>query len=144
MREIKFRAWDTGKRLIFGKSDGWVHNTRFHLKLNGELYDSNLPDKKDHLKDLIPMQYTGLKDKNGKELYYDSDLIKLPGSDKVWMAIKDRFDIPVFMADQGITIVDFRDYFMERPVDAFEIIGTQQENPELLGEAAKRPEGDND
>jgi hypothetical protein len=42
------------------------------------------------------------------------------------------------MADQGITIVDFRDYFMERSVDAFEIIGTKQENPELLGSPTRR------
>jgi hypothetical protein len=122
MREIKFKVYDKQVKRIMGQEE--FDFLSLHRFLNNE--------------DFIIMQYTGLKDKNGKELYYDSDLIKLPGSDKVWMAIKDRFDIPVFMADQGITIVDFRDYFMERSVDAFEIIGTKQENPELLGSPTRR------
>ena len=50
MRDIKFRAWDsTRNEMYYG-------------------YDCYNPIPKGYC-DLIPMQYTGLKDKNGVEIY---------------------------------------------------------------------------
>ena len=59
MREIKFRAWDgINKKMIYGEtpdnpSSSWV---------------LALPDE------IIKMQYTGRRDKNGKEIY-EGDII---------------------------------------------------------------------
>jgi len=53
MREIKFRFWD-GKKMIYNgysEADCYFHGL---LVCEG---------------DTIPLQYTGLKDKNGKEIY---------------------------------------------------------------------------
>lgn len=58
-RIIKFRVWD-GREMSLPTSDAW-----FKLK-NGEI---ELP------KDYIIMQYTGLKDKNGVEIY-EGDIIE--------------------------------------------------------------------
>jgi len=103
MREIKFRAWDKKyKRMI----DGW------DLEYLNEIFES----KKDgHFvidDDLEIMQYTQLKDKNGKEIF-EGDIIKT------------RKDTTIVINSifHGIN-------FYEKEA---EVIGNVYENPELLG-----------
>ena len=57
MREIKFRAWNTGIKEMF-YFDLFTVSNEIHLR-----------------KQNMIMQYTGLKDKNGKEIYED-DIIE--------------------------------------------------------------------
>lgn len=65
MRDIKFRAWDKEKKVMIDDQDqdadkhypiklgDWIHDTVWRIgKIRGTL-----------------MQYTGLKDRNGKEVY---------------------------------------------------------------------------
>jgi uncharacterized phage protein (TIGR01671 family) len=76
VREIKFRAWD--KILL---------EMRYDIRMLGQgedgLYLENYWDDKlkahivaDH-EDFVLMQFTGLLDKNGKEIY-EGDIIKIP------------------------------------------------------------------
>ncbi len=61
-REIKFRAWDVkGKKLLA------------HKEINGHWLMSN------DFEFFIPMQYTGLKDSNGKEIY-EGDILSYKSS----------------------------------------------------------------
>jgi len=61
MREIKFRAWDNVNKIMFP-------NVFDHP-------DFLLEDMMEQPKIFFIMQYTGLKDKNGKEVY-EGDIIK--------------------------------------------------------------------
>jgi len=72
MREIKFRAWDIeNKEMFYDAQDAYDNQGDVPASSFGSL----LVDE-----DYILMQYTGLKDKNGKEIYegdivtYASDL----------------------------------------------------------------------
>lgn len=62
MREIKFRAWDSAHKFMTG-----------NMSLI-ELADEN--DVLAEKRGLVFLQYTGLKDKNGKEIY-EGDIVRI-------------------------------------------------------------------
>lgn len=114
MREIKFRAWMYRKML---------YNV-FPTGKNGECYSfiSNLYYKCDH----NIMQYTGLKDKNGKEIY-EGDILEYTTE------ISSKKTIGKVEFYNGCFVVGRpKDYIYI--IDNIEIIGNIYENPELLNQ----------
>ena len=143
MREIKFRAWDIPNKkmipnvMIFGHSMGVSvtiphgdYATGKHWRHDdfGNMYCDN--------NKVIPLQYAGLHDKNGVEIY-EGDILKRevghidhwdegqPVFVKEWKNSAVVYRAPGFKMDSSITT----DWINEKEV---EVIGNIYDNPELL------------
>ena len=109
MREIKFRAWN-GKRIL---DDFCVSCRSGKAEVRGEVFDWTL------------MQYTGLKDKNGKEIY-EGDVVK---SD--WYNDEQRITgARVIFTSGCFTCIGLKHKLYLYP--ELEVIGNIYENPELI------------
>ena len=100
----------------------------------------NYADKK-----LIPMQYTGLKDKNGKEIYEGDIIISSYNKTLLWevyigncVAQVNGDEYVVNYAGVGFRHIKNKDYELEQKDDFWyyeskiEVVGNIYENPELL------------
>ena len=124
MREIKFRAYDTKRRL-------WVNPAFLCIGLDGEHWGIVnerviLPADEEELKHVVFLQYTGLKDSKGKEIYEGDILL----TDKAGWKAKVVFSASAFI------LLDSSGRFSAEPDwDKCEIIGNIYENPELISPA---------
>lgn len=126
MREIKFRAWDkTRRRFRFGDLDN------LKLGLSGGMFweFGNQPleivQKKEQA-NYVLMQFTGLKDKNGKEIY-EGDIIQKVNEPKTKREI--FFESGGFCTrDVCIHVICMGEQTLSEDV----VIGNLYENPELL------------
>ncbi len=68
MREIKFRAWRTDEEYMVTSARGVYTALQHIMGLSSQPHFSDT-DNQPHPDKYIVMQYIGLKDKNGREIY---------------------------------------------------------------------------
>lgn len=125
-REIKFRVWDTS-------SNKWASGLK--MTLDGRLKDIDFDDEGRYefelrLEQYTIEQYTGLKDKNGKEIY-EGDIIKARDWDGSW----GKYRIKWKQSHCAFEAFEYRkskawNWTLKGFVD-IEVIGNIHENPEL-------------
>lgn len=132
-REIKFRVWDKENKV-------WIDS--FHIRKNGDvMFDlGGYGEDVSVLQNIVLVQYTGLNDKNGKEIY-EGDYLK--DSEGFYFEV-------VFgklpLDKSGDCVCTFQSYYAkglgkwgqpahyeaEEIADWMEVVGNIYENPELL------------
>lgn len=120
-RDIKFRFW-TGQRIVAGgpdylldSSDGEVFET-----MNGHCEAVKVS------RSWIPLQFTGLKDSEGKEIY-EGDIVQYRNTRLVVNFDRGAFLIGEYPDDLPL------DHATNENVHKPQVIGNIYEHPELLG-----------
>lgn len=148
MRQIKFRAWDKKTKKMRAINSIAFHYEKeafdfdsSHLPKVVNLWGHNLIEDKPIIlhrepKEFELMQFTGLLDKNGKEIY-EGDILCI--SDEVCVDIiagssryepQNRIESVEWDNEHGVWVIQ-TDNLCEQYMDS-EIIGNIYENPELL------------
>ncbi len=114
MKEIKFRVWNTESKKIIS-----------HELI---IQDFILYEELCHpVKRNVFMQYTGLKDKAGVEIY-ESDLLRYKQDIYQDEFLEVKFDDACFIAES----LNDRQHLNNQNIDDLEVVGNIYENPKLL------------
>ena len=124
MRDIKFRVWNGHREVMIYK--GGFFTTFVYIDEKGKMQTQD---------DAILLQYTGLKDVNGKEIYegdiveglvmFQDNLVEVKGVVKF---VHGRFVI----AEYNCSLYEFAN-IPSKKSNEIEVIGNKYDNPELLG-----------
>lgn len=138
MREIKFRAWDKYHEEMVRVDAIALERNCFSTK--SYIYGSQPHFYDEHndlhlLEECELMQYTGLKDNNGKEIY-EGDIVEAEYCiDGCLDYVEDEYGVIQWDEEEcGFNLI-FKDELAPSPVSdyvSFEVVGNIYENPELL------------
>jgi uncharacterized phage protein (TIGR01671 family) len=124
MREIKFRTYvkSFGKIMNVSEIDFQNESVIANDGFLGGLFE---------FKDVELMQYTGLKDKNGKEIYEGDIVSAFYGSQVTTVILNEKFGLyEVVLQVSGLT--EPMEELLGNHLDVVEVIGNIYENSELM------------
>jgi uncharacterized phage protein (TIGR01671 family) len=124
-REIKFRAWDKREKyMAYDVHDIYDDNKLHPCRSFGEVLTEKMDYETEELRFKV-MQYTGLKDKNGTEIY-EGDVVEVLG-------YYQRYFVVEYLTN-SFKLLDGKDGFIGEICywNGVEVIGNRFENPELL------------
>ena len=134
MREIKFRAWD---RIRNKWIDEMLRENQFLLwnfdNRQLTVMEDDEPNFIYHFNSITIIQFTGLKDKNGKEIY-EGDVVKYLGYEGKICFENGRYFINYIKSSlyhTELSILELSNNCYDKPKE-IEVIGNIYENPELL------------
>lgn len=135
-RELKFRGWDTRKKVMYSAETMGHDQLTLSVDGRGFINVSGLSTKLSTFPThIIPMQYTGLPDKNGVDLdWWEGDLIS---------SAKSRVIHEIFWHEKDGQWCGHRINFITDPpeykplceyaqIEGFEVIGNKHQHPHLL------------
>lgn len=121
-REIKFRAWSKEEKTMCTK----FYDSPYALEIG---VINEYLKQPDYLKEYEYMQYIGVPDKSGKEIY-EKDIVLIDGEDEYFVVEWDN-DTAKFVMNSETLTVDFDNYWGYQ----VEVVGNVYENADLLKEA---------
>ena len=126
MREIRFRGWEREMQKMVYDTElgGWI----FEYVGNPVHVVNRMINEEDYFYDL--MQYTGLKDKNGTEIY-EGDILRCDPD-----TANEDVKVVEYVASEydGVGFKPLIDQYYDNGClySVYEVIGNIYENPELL------------
>lgn len=123
-REIKFRVWDVENKEMLNVQELDFEPTFYggRIAIRPDQYNDYFDTE-----DMILMQYTGVNDRCGKEIY-ENDIVYVAGEDENAIIEWDEQTARFIIHFDG-WIADFDNYYGKE----LEIMGDIYNNPELLG-----------
>jgi uncharacterized phage protein (TIGR01671 family) len=138
MREIKFRAWERpSKEMIYSKEGRLVIPALVEWRTSDFCLLCHVSTGRGHFvtgHSGTLMQFTGLKDKNGKEIYEGDIIRNSMQSARCGYVIEwwdGRFRAIFYNHGERIESINYSTPYFDR-TDDVEVIGNIYENPELI------------
>jgi hypothetical protein len=128
MREIKFRAWHVTQKRMFSAEEMGKDQLTLSVDGRGFVNVSGASTKLSTFygENMIPMQYTGLKDENGKEIF-EGDILNHDGVrfDAAWDNVLGSWMCWPIQAEGPRHLHEL--------AELSRIVGNIYENPEMIG-----------
>ena len=129
MEKIKFKVWDKKNKIMFPNKN-YLVDFSMNLKGEWEIIREGVLGYKENEKqnDFIFRQFTGLKDKNGKEIY-KGDIVEFiyKVGDKIRCQVKWNKELCKFQLIGKDFTLD-----LIKSNSGYEVIGNIYKNPELM------------